>query len=514
MDLLLIKEAIDNIKGDLHSLTEEELLVVNNYLDEIKYNQLLLRTPYPYQKEFMNASAKYKQRYARSGNRTGKTYGVAMEMAYHLTGLYPDWFEGERIEGSGHLFWCIGIDLDSTSKVLQKELFGTTDVRITDELGTGTIPRDCIDLNHMIKDGARITSCRIQHVSGGWNTLAFYAASKGASTLMGQAVKFIWMDEIPEHNAMEIYAQCKTRLMTTQGMLALTATPEAGMDDVNRMYAEDTTGKLYLQSISMDDAPHLTEEDIRELLSGIPECQHDMRRHGLPILGSGAVFPVENSSIECDSVDIQPHWRVIAGVDWGGNVDPTTIVFAAFDPDEGIYYVYDEVLLDGNFGELNDRSPESVARAIRSRHTYNIPVILPHDSGLKSNEQGRGQQLIRTGINVYGEPFKNPQDIMFDLVKIGARKPSYNAIEPGLEEMRRLMKHNKIKVSRHCSNWFREKNSYFYNEGKPVDKDNHFIDASRYAILSLIGNLGETYLDSCIKQEYSYTTDYSNFTDM
>lgn len=181
--------------------------------------------PHPYQKQFMKAGALSKQRYLRAANRIGKSYGTAFEMAMHLTGIYPDWFEGERIKGSGHTFACIGITLDSVAKVMQKELFGHADARSKSSMGGGSIPIDSIDFdNGWSSDGMVIRSCNIKHKDGGYNTLMFYG-STNIDALMGLTLKGVWIDEIPPNYSMELYAQALTRTATTDGFIMITATP-------------------------------------------------------------------------------------------------------------------------------------------------------------------------------------------------------------------------------------------------------------------------------------------------
>lgn len=511
---------------NINEMSVEELLTLLDKVEEYnKYNKIHSLKPYDYQKKFMNASAHYKQRMIRSGNRTGKTFGCALELAYHITGLYPKWFEGERFTNSGHIFWCIGITSDSTRKVMQKELMGTIDIRVGKELGTGTIPRDVIDTDYMVKDGARLLSCRVKHVDGGVNELHFYAASAGQDTLMGTAVKFVWSDEEPPHNSMEIYAQCITRTAVvkgndgenTMGHIMYSATPEQGMSELQKLYAENTHGMLYIQSVSMYDAPHLSDDVIQSLLANYPEYQRDMRLYGLPVLGSGAVFPMLDSLIMCERITPLPHWRVCASVDWGDTTDPTVVSFQAYDPDNDAYYIYDQYLLDGHFGEDNDRSPESVARVIKSTHTPNIPIIVPHDSGIKTNQRGKGAQLIHTGVNVQRLQFENPAHLIMEMSKAGANNPSKRSIEVGLEEMRRLFQAGKLKVSRECMEFFREKNAYFYtgNKAKPFAGDDHCIDAARYGILSLVGNRGVPF-GQCQKvfEDFNNGWDYDDDDDV
>lgn len=480
---------------NINEMTLEEIFSLLSEVEDFdRYNKIHYLKPYPYQQKFMNASAKFKQRYARSGNRTGKTFGAAIEAAMHLTGLYQDYYKGERILNSGHIFWCIGITQDSTAKVMQKELLGTADIRVERDLGTGTIPLEHIETSLMVKEGYKAKIVRVKHIDGGYNELHFYASSDGVEKLMGQAIKFAWMDEEPKNNSMEIYSQCITRMATTQGLMLFTATPEQGGTELNNMFSENASGKLYLQSVSMYDAPHLTPEIIEELKAGWPEYQWDMRIKGLPVLGSGSVFPFLDSDVICEQLIPLPHWPILASIDWGDTTDPTVVSFLTHDSDNDIYYLFEQHVLDGEYGELNDRSAQSVARVIKASHWPNIPIIIPHDSGIKTNQRGVGAQLMNTGVNTNaGYVFENPPHLIINAGKVGSTTVTSRSIEVGLQETRRLVREGKFKVVRNCYNWFSEKNSYFYT-GKTGDKAfsgaDHCIDSQRYGLLSLVGGKG------------------------
>ena len=58
--------------------------------------KLLRYKPYPKQAEFHAAGAMHRERLLMAGNQLGKTLAGAAEAAFHLTGLYPDWWEGRR----------------------------------------------------------------------------------------------------------------------------------------------------------------------------------------------------------------------------------------------------------------------------------------------------------------------------------------------------------------------------------------------------------------------------------
>ena len=52
--------------------------------------------PYDYQKKFHLEGQGCPQRILMAANRVGKTYCGAAETAYHLTGNYPEWWQGHR----------------------------------------------------------------------------------------------------------------------------------------------------------------------------------------------------------------------------------------------------------------------------------------------------------------------------------------------------------------------------------------------------------------------------------
>lgn len=147
-----------------------------------------------------------------------------------------------------------------------------------------------------------------------------------------------------------------------------------GYTDLNKLFDEDDTGNLYIETVGWDDCPHMTPDIQQQLLAGIPEWQRDMRCKGLPVLGSGAVFPYKDSDITIDDVYILPHWRVVAGVDFGMTTDPSTIVYSAYDPDNDMYYIFKEFLLDE---DLEARTPTNMSRVILSSDIPNIPVVVP-----------------------------------------------------------------------------------------------------------------------------------------
>ncbi len=77
--------------------------------------------PYEYQKKFHNTIAS--QRLLMAGNRVGKSFSGAMEMAYHVTGKYPTWWSGKRFNRPIRA-WAGGVSDETSRGVGRKILFG------------------------------------------------------------------------------------------------------------------------------------------------------------------------------------------------------------------------------------------------------------------------------------------------------------------------------------------------------------------------------------------------------
>jgi hypothetical protein len=65
--------------------------------------------------------------------------------------------------------------------------------------------------------------------------------------------------------------------------------------------------------------------------------------------------------------------------------------------------------------------------------------------------------------------------------------PAENAVEAGITEVWNLLVSGRLKVVASLTNWFREFRKYHRDDkgsGKIVKRDDHFMDATRYLIIS------------------------------
>jgi len=200
----------------------------------ISRNKIADYRPYPKQKEFHAQGADHRERLLMAGNQLGKTLAGAAEMAYHLTGLYPDWWEGRRFDHH-ILAMCGSESTELTRDGIQKQLMGPPEEE--DEWGTGFIPGDNIDgWARRIGVPNTIDTLSVKHVDGGKSTLLFKSYEQKRQKWQSSTAHLVWFDEEPP---MEIYKEGLTRTNATKGMVYLTFTPLKGMSDVVKAFFED-----------------------------------------------------------------------------------------------------------------------------------------------------------------------------------------------------------------------------------------------------------------------------------
>src|SRR5213083_226473 len=93
-------------------------------LEELKRNcQLFFYKPYQKQLDFHAAGKIYRERLLMAGNQLGKTFAAGCEVAFHLTGIYPDGWQGRRFEKAPR-FWAGSVTSELTRDGAQRILLG------------------------------------------------------------------------------------------------------------------------------------------------------------------------------------------------------------------------------------------------------------------------------------------------------------------------------------------------------------------------------------------------------
>jgi len=462
----ILKELSPAEKAELVKLLEEKE-------SRKKFNKLSWFSPYEWQRELCQATNGHRQVLAMTANQIGKSTIGAYITAIHSTGLYPDWWKGRRFTKPLYV-WAAGVSNDTTRDIMQTELFGLAED--DSQWGTGMVPLDCIGAPTRKRGATGNTYDSVMvkwhDATGkfkGYTRIGFKSYEMGEEKFFGRPVDFIWLDEQPPSN---IYTQCITRTVATSGDVLMTFTPEQGVTPVVHQFMHERKPGQYLLTATWDDAPHLTTETKEQLLAQYPPHERELRSKGIPVFGSGLVFPISEADITCDYFSIPDDWPRMAAIDFGWD-HPTAVVWGAYDKNSDTIYIYDEY-------SRKQGLPEIHIAAINSRPKW-IPIAWPKD-GLQT-DKGSGislsDQYKKAGANMMHDWFKNP----YSTADKG--NGNYN-IEPGIMEMLARFESGRLKVFPHLMEWFKEFRAYHRKEGKIVPLNDDLMSASRYMVQSII----------------------------
>ncbi len=411
--------------------------------------------PYRWQEQFHRAGLDNQERMLRAANRVGKTHSAAYEVACHATLAYPDWWEGKRFTHST-LGWVVSHTNETSRDIVQKELLGS-------DVGTGLIPADSISKVTYRQAGVSnvvdTVKVRCPH---GLSTITFRTFDQGWRKFQGAAPEYIWLDE--EAEDFRIYTECLTRVLTSKGIIFVTFTPLLGETDLVRHFEKGVAG-TYVQTATWDDAFHLSDTEKERFIESFPLHERDARTKGVPMMGEGRVFPVDEKELSVPAFEIPTHFARICGVDFGIS-HPAAASWMAWDRDSDIVYVYD------CYKQANE-TPVYHAQAISKRGNW-IPVSFPHDG---MNREKSGGKTLRdhyaeSGVNMLGISAR------YDNKKGGAQP-----VEPIVMEMLERMKTGRFKVFSHLNEWFSEFRNLHRKDGKIQAVRDDILKSTMYAVM-------------------------------
>jgi hypothetical protein len=212
----------------------------------------------------------------------------------------------------------------------------------------------------------------------------------------------------------------------------------------------------YALQIGWQDVPHLTEEQKATLLDAIPPHQRDARTKGVPLLGSGAIYPVAESEITCEPFKIPNYWPRCYAMDVGWN--RTAAIWGAWNQEEDTVYLFSEHY-------RGQAEPSIHATAIKGRGAW-IPGVI--DPAARGRAQKDGTQLIQ-----------QYQDLGLQIM------PADNSVEAGIYEVWERLSTQRLFIFNNLQNWLAEYRIYRRDEkGKIVKQNDHLMDCTRYLIKS------------------------------
>lgn len=425
----------------------------------LPYDRLSVYQPYPKQAEFHADGANSRERLLSAGNQSGKTLCASFEVAMHVTGRYPSWWQGRRFERP-----TVGLVTGQSWQLVrdnvQRLLLGTTDTKQRDQLGTGAIPRADLLLESIISAPVQGAAAqfRMRHVDGGYSVIHVVPYLAGRVAVQSYTADWAWCDEEPPES---FYLELLTRTNVAMGPVFITFTPLLGMSAVVLRFFEpdvldEGAKNRALIQMTLEDALHYSPEQRIQIEASYPPHERDARCRGIPKLGSGAIYPIPREAFEVAPFELPKHWPRVYGMDVGWN--RTAAIWGALDRDTDTLYLYHEYYVGAE-------KPAVHAAAIKAPGDW-IPGVIDPAS------QGRTQT---DGVKLIDEYRRAGLQLM----------PADHAVESGIYKVWDRLSTGRLKVFSTLRNFFSEHATYRRDdEGRIVKERDHLLDGCRYLVMS------------------------------
>lgn len=217
--------------------------------------------------------------------------------------------------------------------------------------------------------------------------------------------------------------------------------------------------------MTIDDAEHYTAEQRAEIVAAYPAHEREARAKGIPVLGSGRIFPIAEEDIRVAPFKLPRYWPRIGALDFGWD-HPSAAVELVWDTESDIVYV-------AKCYRASQQSPAMQAIALKPWGSW-LPWAWPRD--------GNNQTLAGAGVALakqYGDQGMN---------MLGSHAHFADgsvSVEAGLMEMLDRMQSGRFKVFDNLSEWFEEFRIYHRKDGVVVKLRDDIMSATRYGVMML-----------------------------
>lgn len=408
------------------------------------------RYSYPKHWEFFEAGKTFNIRAVISANRTGKSLAGCYEDCVHATGKYPVDWPGRRFTRPVQI-WICGDRGEAVRDSLQVKLWGELG-----SPGTGLLPVGT-EVSAMSGIPGGIGVYKVPHVSGGFSVITVKTYQAGRTAFEGATCDIIHLDE---ECPRDIFSECLTRMATTNGMIYLTFTPDSGLTDTLVMLLDNNSEfPKHITKITWDDVPHLTEQMKKIILAAYSPHERDCRTKGIPYLGRGKIYNINEDAYIIDMPPISRWWPRCYALDVG-YAHPTAAVWAAWDREDDIIYIYSEY-------RASRTEVSSHANAILARGKW-IPGVIDNSSNQES--------AVNDGIK------------LIDMYQKFGISPSFvkkgkGSREAGILEVYDRLESGRLKISNKCQMLIDEIRLYRRDDNGKIIKDkDDLLDALRYLV--------------------------------
>ena len=330
---------------------------------------------------------------------------------------------------------------------------------------------------------------RLTLKNGSW--LQFMTQAMDVDAFQGADLHRVHFDEEPlfDHGR-AIWAQCLSRTIDHNGDILITMTPEEGMtwmyDEIYEPWealnggADEgfvdlgDAGMMFGSVVDMDDNPTLDEEGKAAALAGFTAEEREAKKSGRFVSFSGKIYDRFDKSKHVVPDHIALQHAQAAGLRVTG-LDPgfrhqAGLIWVAQDKD-GVWVYAEEALketvISGVAATFHRRNG---AIGFEPLYVPADPAILKRDAQTgKSDQQAYAEAGLRTVI-------------------------ATNDVRPGINRIKLLLEADRLFVAASCEELIKQFGRYRWKKAKqsenaapeaPVKRDDHLLDALRYAIMAM-----------------------------
>lgn len=217
--------------------------------------------------------------------------------------------------------------------------------------------------------------------------------------------------------------------------------------------------------MTIDDAEHYSPDERAAIIAAYPEHEREARARGVPVLGSGRIFPIAEELIACEPFRLPRYWPRIGALDFGWD-HPSAAVELAWDTEADVVYVT-------KAARASQQTPAMQVLALKPWGEW-LPWAWPRD-GRRETLEGAGTALAKQyaahGLNMLAGHARFADGSV--------------SVEAGLMEMLDRMQSGRFKVFSTLLPWFEEFRIFHRKDGKVVKLRDDLMAATRYRKLTL-----------------------------
>jgi hypothetical protein len=216
--------------------------------------------------------------------------------------------------------------------------------------------------------------------------------------------------------------------------------------------------------MTIEDAEHIPADKRAAIIAAWPAHERDARSRGIPMMGSGRIFPYPHEAIiEQPILHIPAYWKKGWGIDFG--IDhPFAAVLMLWDVDNDVLHVHHTIRM-ANALPLQHAQPMLQIGAA-------VPVFWPQD-GTQRSKDGTGDTLAAS--------YRKHKLLMHH---DHATWPEGGlSTEAAVMDMQERITTGKFKVASHLADWLHEYDMYHRKDGQIVKVNDDLLSATQKGLM-------------------------------